>query len=204
MADVALATGRLVGDHAERIRLGAGAGGRRDGDEGTTGGQRRAVVVELPDGQRVVGGPEVERLGGVHRGAATDRHDDRALQAEGESAAAPRSTVEAAGFGSTSSNTAVSRPALGQHGEDAIDDAGAADARIGHDEDPRATGRGDQLGESRDRADPEVHPVAQHDLDLAIGEAGHVSDLDDLVDRWCRAGRSASAGSRPRGTSARS
>ena len=33
-----------------------------------------------------------------------------------------------------------------------------ADARIGHDEDPRATGRGDHLGESLDRARPRTGP----------------------------------------------
>ena len=39
--------------------------------------------------------------------------------------------------------------------------------------DPRATGRGDHLGESLDRADPEQDPVAQDDLDLAVGQARH-------------------------------
>ena len=60
-----------------------------------------------------------------------------------------------------------------EHAEHAVDDARPADARVGHDEHPRATGRGDHLGESLDRADAEMDPVAQDDLDLAVGQARH-------------------------------
>ena len=60
-----------------------------------------------------------------------------------------------------------------EHAEHPVDDARAADARIGHHEDARATGRGDHLGESLDRPDPEPDPVAQDDLELAVGQAGH-------------------------------
>ena len=173
MADVALAAGRLVGDDRERVRLGAGAGRRRDGDDGPAGGQVRAVVLQVPDGQ-VVRGAQVERLGRVHRRAAADRHDDRAATARSRAARrAPRSTVEAPGFGSTSAKTAVSTPAAASTPSTRSMTPDPRDARVGHDEHARAAGRGDHLGESLDRADPELDPVAQDDLDPAVGQARH-------------------------------
>ena len=98
------------------------------------------------------------------------------------SAAAPRSTVEAPGFGSTSSKTAGLETGRREHAEDPVDDARAADARIGHDEDARATGRGDHLGEPLDRTDPEEDAIAQDDLDLPIGEPGHATSTTVSVE----------------------
>ena len=181
MADVALAAGRLVGDHAERIRLGAGPGGRRNGDEGTTGGQRRAVVVELPDGQRVVGGPQVERLGGVHRRAAADRHDDRALEAEG-AAAPPRHARRSRRPGSARPRrtSPVSRPASASTARtrSTTPERRTPGSVTTNTREPPAAAT--SSGSRAIAPTPKYDPVAQHDLDLAIGEAGHGSDLDDL------------------------
>ena len=68
MADVALAPGRLVGDDAERVGLGAGAGGGRDGDERPTGGEVGAVVFEAQHRQRLEPG-DAEQPGGHRRPA---------------------------------------------------------------------------------------------------------------------------------------
>ena len=81
MADVALASGRLVRDHAEAVGLGPGPRGRRDRDEGPAGRQVRAVVLEVPDRHRIHR-QQVQRLGGIHRRTAADRDDDRAVQPE--------------------------------------------------------------------------------------------------------------------------
>ena len=188
MADVALAAGRLVGDDRERVGLGAGAGGRRDGDDRAA--RASASGPSYPSSQTgsVVRGAQVERLGRVHRRAAADRHDDRAVSPKSRSAAAPRSTVEAPGFGSTSAKTAVSRPAAASTPSTRSMTPDPTDARVGHHEDPRATGRGDHLGESLDRADPEQDPVAQDDLDLPIGQRAS-RDLDDGVGRRVAADR---------------
>ena len=80
MADVVLPPDLLVRDHREGVRLGAGAGGRRDGDDRPAGDEIRAVVFEVPD-RSIVGGAQIDRLGGVHRRAAADGHDDRPVEA---------------------------------------------------------------------------------------------------------------------------
>ena len=59
--------------------------------------------------------------------------------------------------------------------EDRLDDPGRPDARIGHDEDARAAGRGDHLGESLDRPDPEQDPVAQRHLEASGRRAVPIS-----------------------------
>ena len=133
MADVALAPGILVGDDGEGVRLGSGPGGRRHGDERPPRRQSRPVVLELPD-REVVDGAQVERLRGIHRRAATDRHDDRAVQPEvvqhrgsslnGRGAWVRLAVAEDAGL----------EPAGSEDIEDAIDDARATNARVGHDE----------------------------------------------------------------------
>ena len=205
MADVVLAPDLLVGDDREAVRLGAGAGRRRDRDDraGRASGPGRRTRAPRPAGRW----PPARsmRLGRVHRRSAADRHDDRARQPERRAgAAAPRSTVAAAGFGSTSSKTAGREAGRRERVDDRIDDPGPPDARIGHDEGARAAGRGDHLGESLDRPDPEQDPVAQDHLELAVGQARHRDDLERPCRSRCRAGPSASAGSRPSGTSARS
>ena len=134
----------------------------------------------------------------VHRRAATDRDDDRVRPGRSRGGvAAPRSTVEAPGFGSTSAKMPVAMPcaARGRRGSGSTIPT-ASHARIGHDEGAGAAGRGDASRESLDRPDPEQDPVAQRSSRTTDRRACAISDLDARRRCWCRAGPSASAGSR--------
>ena len=182
MADVALASGGLVGDDAEAVGLRARPGGRRDGDERQARREVRPVVLELPDRHRV-DRQQVQCLGGVHRGAATDRHDDRPLQPEvhqrhgaplhGRSARVGLDLGEHAGVDARRLEDA----------EDRLDDAGPLHAGVGHDEGPRATGRGDHLGECLDRTRRRTGRGCAGSSRSAGRPASPSADLQDGVGR---------------------
>ena len=181
---------------AKRVGLGAGPGGRRHRDDRAPGREVRTVVLEIPDGQ-VVGRAQVEGLGGVHRRAATDRDDDRAAEPEGRAAPrAPRSTVEAPGFGST----------LGEHGrlharrrqarQHPVDDAGAH-ARRGPSRRRRARRRPPRPTSGSRSIAPTPNRTRLRSTISIDRSASRVTPAPPAPCRSrCRAGPSASAGSR--------
>ena len=133
MADVALAAGRLIRDDREGIRLGACPGRGRDGHDRPPGDQPGIVVGKIED-RRLVHRPQVERLGRVHRRSAADRHDDGPL--DPELAQGLGGALD--GLGAGVRFDLVEGPDLDacprQDAQHAIDHAGGAHARIGHDE----------------------------------------------------------------------
>ena len=120
------------------------------------------------------------------------------------SAAAPARRSRRPGFGSTLVEERRLDARGGEDAHDRVDDARSHDARVGDDEDARATGRATSSGSASIAPTPKQDPIAQDDLDRAIGEVAVTQDLRGRCRSTCRGGPSASAGSRRRGTSARS
>ena len=153
----------------------------------------------------VVGGAEVDRLGRVHRRSAADRDDDRAGQAEVAQAAG--AALDGRGrrvrLDLVEDRRSAGRPRRGRrgparrsrpHGRPDRSRRRPASHR------PRRPPR----GVARSRPTPNSTRLRSVISKLPIGEACHISGPRPRVDRSCRAGPSASAGSRTRGTSARS
>ncbi len=208
VADIVLASGDLVGDDAERVAFGPGPGGRRDGDDRAA---RVEVLTVIAEGEDIatVDGVQRDDLGRIDGRSAAHRHDDRAPGSR-----MPRGRRSRAGWrpcrGSArprrtrrpssppASRTARTRSITpdattpGIRDDEDLSPAGAAD-------------RGDQLGERLDRARPRTgrgRAAGARSCDPPATASS--ADLQHGVRSTCRAGPSASAGSRRRGTSARS
>ncbi len=170
---------------------------------GRPGVEVRAVVLELPD-RAIVDRPEVDRLRGVHRRPAADRDDDRVRQPEG-----PEAGCAALDGGRGGVRLDVGEHVARDAGSGEIDRgcgwtiARSPDSRIGHHERARATGR----------RRPPQGVARRRQRRRRPGCAGSIS-IDRSARRVtrrsrrpcrsrCRAGPSASAGSRTSGTSAR-
>ena len=125
MTDVVLAPGRLVGDDAVRVRLGTGAGGRRDRDQ-RLGGREVVPVVAKRQDVATVGRMQGDDLGRVHRRAAPDRDHDRPARPEGDERLAAREDRCRARVGLDVGEETDRQVGVLEHLAHAIDDAGAA------------------------------------------------------------------------------
>ena len=170
---------------------------------GTAGRQVRAVVLELPDGT-VVRRTEVDRLGGVHRRSAADRDDDRARQAEVAQARPRRARRSRPPGSARPRRTRRSRARRVEGVEDRVDDPGRRTPGSVTTKTREPPAAATTSGSRCDRPDPEPDPVAQDHLERAIRERPRQRRPRRRCRRACRGGRSASAGSPPSGTSARS
>ena len=119
------------------------------------------------------------------------------------SAAAPRSTVEAAGFGSTSSNSAVSTPASARtaSARSTTPDARTPGSVTTKTREPPAAAT---TSGSRAIAPTPKKTLLRSTISIWRSARRVTAGLRRPGPRSCRAGRSASAGSPRRGTSARS
>ena len=147
MADVVLAPDLLVGDDREAVRLGAGARGRRDGDDrhGRASGPGRRTRAPRPvDRWRRGGRSPWPRPSPIRR--RSRRRPRRPGRSPGGSRRRARPS-RPPGSARSRRRSAVGRPAAVEGVEDRLDDPGRAHARIGHDEDaashrPRRPPRG--------------------------------------------------------------
>ena len=144
VADVHLPSRDLVGHDPVRVRLGARAGGRRDGDERPTRPQVCPVVAEVED-VAAVRGVERDDLGRVHRRAATDGDDHRVTKAEPVERRTAQLDRRRAGVRLDPGEQPDLDAGGLQDRPDPIDDARSSNAFVGDDERPGRTagaGRG--------------------------------------------------------------
>ena len=171
---------------------------------GPPGREVRAVVLELPD-RAIVGGPEVDRLGGVHRRPAADRRRRPCRRSpNARRRRAPRSTVDAPGFGSTSAKTPAAMPAAASTLEDrSTTPARRTPGSVTTNDARRHRPRRPPRGVARSAPTPKQHAVAQDHLEPAIGQRASADDLDDRVGRGVAPDRQPAPAAERRGTSAR-
>ena len=163
-----------VGDERERLRLAAGAGGRRHGDhrQHRPRGLADAPVVLHP---AAVGVEEVDALGAVHRAAAAEADDQVGIEAAWRTPA-PASTWSVVGFSADAVEqlrldaglvAATSSPRCGMAGRD--------DARVADDQRPPCAELAGQARRARRSCRAEDDPRARLEVErnhASRGESG--------------------------------
>ena len=205
MADVALATGRLVGDDAEacssRRRSRRSSGPRRRAGPGQRG---RPVVVELPDRHRSLAARRAMAL--AVSIAEPPPTGTTTVPSSPKRAGPPRRAPRSRRPGSARlrRSTPASTPAACEH---AHDRSTTPDRRTPGSVTTKTREPPTAATTSGSRAiDPTPNSTRfrRVDLEPAVGQGRQSATSSTASSASCRAGPSASAGSRRRGTSARS